>query len=156
MDSYGAKLVLGNLWARLASSPLHWFRVDPGTHGENFKFADEVARRSTELQLDREYYVVKNLQPETVMALAKEIMTTANLTSYASNIVQTTGGAHMTVIDTETDFIYLKKVLKVPATELQIKTVSTISGSTREDQLNAGLVFRIEFNDTAPSVDEQH
>jgi len=69
LDSYGAKVVFGNLWGRLASSPDHWFKLGPGSHGEDFKFSEEVVRRRTELQMAADYYTVTNLGTETVMEL---------------------------------------------------------------------------------------
>jgi hypothetical protein len=61
----------------------------------------------------------------------------------------------LTVKDNETDFIYFEKVLMTPATELQVKALNTVSSSTRQDQLNAGLVFNIEFSSNASTIEEQ-
>ena len=42
-----------------------------------------------------------------------------------------------------------------PATDLQVKALRTVSSRTRLDQLNAGLVFNIEFSSNASTVEER-
>ena len=69
LDSYGATVVLSNLWGRLASSPDHWFKLEPGSHGKDFEFSTEVVRRRTELQIAADYYTVKNFEAKTVTEL---------------------------------------------------------------------------------------
>lgn len=45
IDSYGSKVVLGNIWLRLASSPQHWVKIDAGPHGGSHNFTEQVIRR---------------------------------------------------------------------------------------------------------------
>jgi len=58
------------------------------------------------------------------------------------------------VKDNETGFIYLEKALMAPAAALQVKALRTVSSSTRSDQLNAGLVFNIEFSSNTSTIEE--
>lgn len=155
LDSYGAQVVLSNLWGRLASSPDHWFKLEPRPQGADFKFSEEVVRRRTELQIAADYYAVKNLEAETVMELVKAVVSTANLTSYVSNVTQTLAAVQLTVKDNETGFIYFEKALRVPAADLQVKALQTVSSSARSDQQNAGLVFNIEFDSKASTIEAQ-
>ena len=154
IDSYGSEVVLANIWLRFASSPDHWINVDAGLHGGSHNFTKQVIRRRTELILDQIYLLVPDLEPETTNRLIKDIVEEANLDDVAHGVIEVGYGAQLLIKDTETDFIYLKKALKVPGYELRVKSLSSTSAWPRGDPRNDAIVFDIEFEEADTSEEQ--
>jgi hypothetical protein len=147
-------VVLANIWLRFATSPDHWISVDAGLHGGSHNFTEQVIRRRTELIFGQEYLLVPDLKPETTNHLAKDIIMEANLDDVAHGIVEVKDGAQLLIKDNETDFIYLKKALKVPGYELRVKGLSSTSAWPRGDQRNDAIVFDIEYEEVNTSEEQ--
>jgi len=79
VDSYSAERVLDNVWLQAASSPDHWFKIEPGAHGESFDFVEEVIPRRTEILLDEGLLLIKDTSDNAIEELVQAIMAEAQV-----------------------------------------------------------------------------
>lgn len=139
VDSYSSERVLDNIWLRAVASSRHWVEIEPGPHGKNFSFTEEVVRRRSEIMLSRDFFWIEDSL--TVEELVHAIMAEASIESFAYTLQSN----ELVAVDEETDFIYFKTRVVGPPGNLNVLGINSTSVWPRSDERNDGVVFTIEL-----------